>query len=275
MIEVSVVPTDEYLANMLAHMEVVGKKAFPATSRALKRAAYQVIAKTWKAYAGGAPIKGTAYRMKRSSGRYSRSIKVRMLSPFNFFIVTEYPVAKFIEDGTSAYDMKDTHPFGKKSRVNAKGEPYLIIPFRHGAHGEGEAGSVHYQPMPEQVYARIRQAMRAGEFAKSKVLKGRRKEENYAGELIPRRTYEWGSRVQTLDPGLDRYEGMVAMDTGTRKSVRSGYFTFRVISVNSPRNKWIYPGTPPRHITQFVAQNTQELVKDMIEDGLKTDLGLL
>ena len=200
---------------------------------------------------------------------------MRTLSPFNYFIVTDYPVAKFIEDGTPTYDMKDTHPFGKKSRVNAKGDPYLIIPFRHGAHGEGEAGSVHYKAMPEQIYSQIRARMRADAFAKSKVLKGRRLEENYAGELIPRRRYQWGDRLQNLGEGNKRYEGMVAMDTSTKKSVRSGYFTFRIISVNSPRNKWIYPGTPPRHITQFVAKNTQDLVKDMVEDGLKTDLGMI
>jgi len=273
LIDVNVWLEDEYLANLVSSLEMVGFKAMPQTAKAFKVAS-RIISYTWKSYAMGAPIPGSPYRIKKPGGGYARSIKVRCLTPFNYFIFSDSPVAGFIEHGTKELDMKKTHPFGRKSRVGkkpygilGKGIPYLIVPFRHGIPGSLNA------PMPEKVYSQLRQQIKSGEFQLSKVIRGRKKEPNWKGELISRRKYTWGSRLTGAD--LGNLEGLVVLNVSSRKSVRSQYFTFRVISAKSPAGSWIKPATPAKRITQSVVKNTQGMVNEVITAGVKRDLGLV
>lgn len=238
----------------------------PQTYKAVKMATL-VMQHTWKCYANGAPIKGCAFKVKNPTGEYARSIKIRYISPLNTEIFTEYGPAKGIEEGTKGYDMKKTHPYGPKGRVSKKGVPYNIIPFRHGA-----PGTSSYTPMPEELYAKIQSAIRNGELALSKVVEGKRMEPNYAGELIPRANYKWGTRI--MGSGINQLEGMVVMNVSTPKSTRNEYMTFRVISANSPAFKWLQKPRQGLHLTRYVVQNTKSKVENIIIQGMREDLGL-
>ncbi len=96
--------------------------------------------------------------------------------------------------------------------------------------------------------------------------------------MIPRATYNWGSRLHLREQGLkDEFanlEGMVVFDTGSHKATHSTYFTFRVVSMDSPAGSWIKPATPPMHITKVVWKAVDEDVRKLIEHGLRKDLGL-
>ena len=177
------------------------------------------------------------------------------------------PVAVYLERGVKTYDMKETHPKGKRSRVSKEGVPYLIIPFRHGT-----PGSKYYSEMPEQIYKKIRDAIKRGEVMLSQRAKGAKRSPNYQGELIPRAQYNWGTRISGT--GLEQLEGLIVADVSTPKSRRSTYMTFRVISANSPAHKWIVKARPAMNITKHVATNTQQIIADIITSGLKQDLGL-
>ena len=51
------------------------------------------------------------------------------------------------------YDMKQTHPYGKKSRVSIKGIPYLIIPFRWGTPNGKDTKRAHFNNViPQKNY---------------------------------------------------------------------------------------------------------------------------
>lgn len=281
MIEVSLVPEDYELQALVTNLELISSKALPNTYKSFKMAS-SLIMYTWKSYAMGAPIPGGGKRLKNATGTYAKSIKIRTLTPLNREIYSDSPVAKFIEDGTKEYDMKKTHPFGPRGRVakntrkdkngnivTREGDAYLIIPFRHGT-----PSSLMYSKIPEQMYATIRQAIKNDEISLSNIKKGRRERSpNYKGELIPRAKYNWGTRI--TNTGVDNLEGMIVADVGTSKSPRSAYFTFRIISVNSPANKWIQKARAGRNITRYVVLNTQEIVKELIESGLKKDLGVV
>jgi predicted RNA-binding protein YlxR (DUF448 family) len=268
LIEISLVPTDYELQALVTNLELISYKALPNTYKSFKMAS-ALIMYTWKSYAMGSPIPGGGQRLKNPTGAYAKSIKIRTLTPLNREIYSDSPIAKYIEDGTKEYDMKKTHPFGPKGRVSKEGNAYIIIPFRHGT-----PSSLAYSKIPEQMYQTIRQAIKNDEITLSNIKKGRRKRsQNYSGEMIPRANYNWGTRIGNT--GVDNLEGMVVMDVSTKKSSRSAYFTFRIISVNSPANKWIQKARAARNITKYVVINTQEIVKELIENGLKKDLGVV
>lgn len=281
MIEVSLLPEDHELQALVSSLELISYKAMPSTYRAFKMAS-SLVMYTWKSYAMGAPIPGGGKRLKKPTGAYAKSIKVRTLTPFNREVYSDSPVAKYLEDGTKEYDMKKTHPFGKRGRVVKKtrkdkngkviskeGDAYIIIPFRHGT-----PGSLSYVNIPERIFQQIRQAIKNDEIMLSSIKKGARiKKPNYKGELIPRARYSWGTRI--YGTGMPNLEGMTIMDNSTKKYSRSSYLTFRIISVNSPASKWIQKARAAHHITKYVVQNTNEIVKEMIEAGLKKDLGVV
>ena len=279
MIRVSITPEDSVLADLVGGMEMMSTKYMPKTFKAFKMST-KIIEYTWKSYALGAPIPGGAGRLKMPTGAYARSIKTRMISPFNYEIISDSPHASALEDGTKQYDMKETHPYGKRSRVVKKtvrrkgvvirraGDPYLIIPFRRGI-----PGAKTYKTLPAQLYMQIRQAIRKGDIQLSQVTKGKKRSPNYRGELIPRAKFQWGTRI--VGVGIENLEGMVALDVSTPKSKRTTYMTFRVISVNSPTHKWIQKARPGLHLAKNAAINTQGIVKEMIASGLRQDLGVL
>lgn len=276
----SLVPDDYELQALVTNLELISYKAMPNTYRAFKMAS-SLIMYTWKTYAMGAPIPGGGKKLRNPTGAYAKSIKIRTLAPFNHEIYSDSPIAKYIEDGTKEYDMKTTHPFGPRGRVikntrkdktgkivAREGDAYLIIPFRHGT-----PKSLSYSKIPQQLYDQIRQAIKNDEINLSSIKKGRRERSpNYKGELIPRAKYNWGTRIKGT--GIPELENMVVMDTSTKKSPRSSYMTFRIISVNSPAHKWIQKARAARNITKYVVQNTEKIVTEIIQSGLKKDLGV-
>lgn len=276
--DVEIEVNNDLLSQSFAGLEMMASKVLPKTYKAFK-AVSGMIAFTWKSYASGAPIPGSARKIKHSTGGYARSIKVRMLAPFHYTIFSDSPIAGYLEYGTKQYDMKTTHPYGRKSRVVKKtvkrhgrtirkeGDPYLIIPFRHGVPKSLRA------PMPEQVYNKIRALLKEGEATISTVAKKQTKSVNAKGELVPRNTYSWGSRF--MSTGLDNLESMVAMysPSGTKED-RNTYFTFRVISVNSPAVKWIQPARPGLHITEAVMRTMKPIMTEMLQSSVKQDLGV-
>jgi len=276
---VTITPEDEQLSNLVSGLELMSSKVMPKTYKAFKMAA-AVLNYTWKSYALGAPIPGSSMRLKNPTGAYARSIKTRFLTPFNYEIFSDSPIAIYLEKGTKQFDMKKTHPFGKRSRVvkktvkrkgvtiREKGDPYLVIPFRYGV-----PGTKSYGNLPEQVYERIRQVLARDENMLSVRTKGRKHSPNYEGELVSRAKYKWGARF--TGTGFEQLEGLVVMDVSTPKSSRSQYMTFRVISAkNSPAMKWIVKARPAMEITKHVVVNTQNIIATVITSGMKQDLGM-
>ncbi|MBA7579490.1 hypothetical protein ES708_21361 [subsurface metagenome] len=279
-IKIEINAVDSKLADLIQDLGAVGQRSMPVTEDAFRYAATKLILPAWKSVASGNPFGGI--RLKSPSGGYAASIKAKQISPFNWVIYSSAKVAEFLEHGTKRVDFKETHTKGKKSRVAyKKGEDgeilkvgYLIVPFRHATPG------ARGNPMPETIYKTIRAKIKSGRFQKSVVEKAPAEsgklEPNWPGELIPRATYSWGSkfRQQGLKREFANLEGMVVFDVGSSRAMRSTYFTFRVISAESPPGSWIKPATPPLHITKAVVNATMKDIEDLIRYGLEKDLGL-
>lgn len=268
MIRITVSGFGEEFDRVSGGLRALGERSMPATAQAFLLAAEKLVMGTWKSYASGESIPGTSIRIKSAGGGYAASIKSKRMGPFDWVVYSESPVAKWVEEGTARADLKDTHPFGRKSRVGKDGTPYLIVPFRQGTPGSRR------NPMPMQIYRMVRRAVQQGEFAAKRVLPTTHAEANVRGEPIERHEYTRGSRLTGLGPAFANLEGMSAFDVGSDKAARSTYFTFRVISAKSPEDSWIKPAVPGKHITKHVAKNTEEDVQRLVELGLRKDLGL-
>ncbi len=261
-VERSLKPIIDRLMNMARE----GKT--PETESALLLAAQHIVAKKWKDYLLGGEIEGTPYKVKNPSGASARSIKVKRLSRFSYLVFSQKKTVEWLEKGTKEVDFKKTHPYGRKSRVSAKGIPYLIVPFRHGN------PKAIRNPMPSPVYNLIRSMIKTGEFVRSRVnpAKGYQSP-NFAGEMVQRQGYNWGSRLEGLAQQFRNLEGLVVFPgeaPGERS--RSQYFTFRIISAKSPPESWIKPATPALNLTKHVQAATETEVAEIVAEGMRRDL---
>jgi hypothetical protein len=266
----------EELQFLLAKM---GQQAgtLPRTAAAMHSGA-SYVKDTWQKYATGEhPLPGIM-PLKNPSIKYARSIHINKIGPFQYEIVSEAEIARWIENGTEQLDMKTTHPYGPRSRVSEKGVPYLIIPFRWGTPSRN-GGRVGFRNIiPDAVYNIVKNKEK---FRQTRALMTTHNEPNARGEQVERRNYSdaagqsaWGDQLtaemnEEVTPNM---EGMSSMVGQNRRA--AGYFTFRIISANSPRHSWIKPATPARNVTKGVQEYTKDTIESIVDTAIAEDLGL-
>jgi hypothetical protein len=267
MIKLDITLDSTALNNLMAAVQSIAEEnGFPATHSAFEQGA-AIIKKTWQGYAMGAPLPGVS-PLSQPSAKYAGSIRIEKHGPFEYSIVSNSEMAERIENGTPELDMKLTHPYGEKGRVAKKRNkdgsiryvPYLIIPLRWGTPRTASFRSI----MPDSVYKIVSNK----NFQKSKVSKEIHVEDNFWGDNVERREYTWGDRLSGSDTDTDfgNAEGMVRMNNG------GGYFTFRVISADSPAGSWIRPAVPARAVTAAVVAHISETVNDLVQSGIMEDV---
>ena len=162
------------------------------------------------------------------------------------------------------YDMKQTHTRGRKSRVSAKGIPYLIIPFRWGTPNDKDTKRRWNNSIPQIQYNTLVKGMKISSTKNTTHI-----EPNANGEPVVRAEYNWKSRLSSQDAWNDRASGMVRM----KDKKGSTYWTFRIVSAKSPANSWWYkrPATQGVDIIgalhrRFDAEIESELNNAIVED---------
>ncbi|GHU65060.1 hypothetical protein FACS189447_03320 [Spirochaetia bacterium] len=255
------------------------RSVMPETAAAMKKSA-DFVRETWKGFAMGGTLPGVE-KLKNPQGGYARSIVLAQIGPFDYEVISRAEIADWLQNGTTTIDMKETHTRGPRSRVARKkgpnGQvrlvPYVIVPFRWGTPKTVGFRNI----MPESVYA----VVKAKKFVNTKVTGETHTEVNFRGENVERQEYSsgdgknsWGSTLgmgdsEDVTPNM---EGMSKMKGQGGKS--AGYFTFRVISADSPAGSWIRPGMKPRPITEGVIGASKEIVNDLIDLALRRDLGI-
>ena len=233
-----------------------------ATKVAFKRGA-NLLRDDWKTWARGGSLEG-AEDIKTPSPRLAQSIKIVENGPFDSVIGTDSPQMERVVKGQKAYDMKETYPFGRKSRRTKDGRGYLIIPFRWGTPGKNGEGRAHFRNViPQDLYKLVKR------FKASVVTDETHLESNYRGQLIERHEYFWGDRLKEEDGAIGNAEGMVKMAN------KGGYFTFRIISEKNMFNgdKWWKKAVEPNDVPGAIVRKNEKLIADLIEKGLLADLG--
>jgi len=260
---------------------IFGEKVAPATQAAFQESA-RYVQSMWKGWAMGSPINGVQ-DIKKPNSKLAASIKIRKHGVFDAEIYTESPYMQRIQEGTPRLDMKETYPYGRKSRVSKirktkegekGGVPYLIIPFRWGTPNQEGKGRAHFANFIEtEAFKTIRKMKTSKRLAEVDKKTGEitggitHMEKNYSGEDIERSDYEWGSRHDTGNTE-DHESGMVRMSGG------GGYWTFRIISRDSPANKWWKKAVPAVDVVGALESEVRPKIEDAIQAGLEADLDI-
>ncbi len=279
MMTLSIVPSDPQLVELIGALNAIGSGVgLRNTERALS-AITGAVARAWQSEVGS-----------------DRRIQREKKSPFSHEVYSDDKMVHWLEKGLMPFDMRMTHPFGKKSRrvkprmVNGKmvqqweakrkdgskytvaaGDEYLIIPFRHKTKGINKSSKKSLA----DVYPEVKKAMGGEDFQRSKVTKSPAKSgkqsPNAWDEMVKRAEYSWGSRLDFPDnEEFKNLQGMVVM--GPPK--QSQFMTFRVVSVNSPNGTWMHPGIKARHYLKNIVERGEAKIQTVLSEALKKDLSL-
>lgn len=276
MMTLSIVPQDSQLGNLIAAMN--NADGLPLTNKAMESLAI-AITRTWQ--------------LKVGPGK--KINRPKRINPFTWRISSDDKVVHWLEVGLPAYDMRRTHPFGKKGRVTKPklgpggkvisqwkvknkdgsyrtvmaGSPYLIVPFFHKTSAKGGE-----KRRLGDVYRDVLKQTKAEGFQRSTVTtsanQSSKASPNAFGEMIQRAEYDWGSRIKLPEePENQNLQDMVVMN----QQKQTQYMTFRVVSVNSPASTWQHPGIQAKHHLENTVRESEEVVKESLDTALKGDLG--
>lgn len=246
--------------------------ALPNTDAAFQRAS-QMVRQMWVGFLEGSVQLPGVETPDRVTSAMVKSIKTQDKTTADEFFHTIYSDNRQLAELNKGrkeveYDMKQTHPYGKKSRVSKKGIPYLIIKFTWGSpNGKGTKRAHRGNIIPKSYYET---AVKGLEISSKNALKNYF-EKNFKGESVERQGYNWAKfgRLKEDQAWDNRSVGMVRM-----KDIRgSTYFTFRIISAKSPANSWIYHRDAKQgtNYMEALAREVMPKVDKIINDGLRAD----
>ena len=245
--------------------------ALPNTAAAFARAS-EYVRNMWTSYlSGDQPLNGIEF-MPGVTSSMVRSIRSRYNGDLDYTVYSDSLQLERKVHGSKEveYDMKKTHPYGKKSRVSKKGIPYLIIPFRWGTPNQKGTKRAHFNNVIPQ--AHYETSVKGLEMSKVNVDKNYF-ESNFKGENIERKGYDWAKfgRLKEDQAWDDRSVGMVRMKD--MASGKSTYFTFRIISAKSPQGSWIYhkDAVPAIDLMDALVRTAKPGVDRIISEGVQAD----
>jgi hypothetical protein len=270
--------------SLVNSLEYIAQRELPNVYATVRRTAL-MIAKVWKDVALGQPL--GSIRIKYPTGRYAKSITVKMVTPLKWIIFADptiAPHASSLEYGTPEMDLKQIIPYGDKGRVTSKGTPYAIVPFRWNTPSANRPPGTK---LPEELYAALLESIKSGGFKMSQVEKSYRVTPNFWGDSVRRRTYTWGDRLKDVGAG-GNFDGMVAFNaaSGTAER-RTQFMTFRMVSAKPPGGdpskskakkgwdrSWVVPAKQGLHITDAIVKSAAPVVREALAAAIRKDMGL-
>ncbi len=217
------------------------------------------------------------------TGRYAKSIRVAGVAQDGpSFVVTieaNAPYALVIEDGRAAFNLAEKIRWGQTQgqRINKKGEPYIIVPFKNYAYvspndqqSQGISRSALRGIMPREVHE-MAKALEASHFTG-----GKRTYVHYANPAEGRtpvmregrqqfsepRNYAWGTALSGLPPQYARRFNRTYKFSG---GGQTSYKSFRTIK---PGSTWQIPEFVGRKMAEQALQLSAERAADIIATTL-------
>lgn len=239
----------------------------PSLSTAV-RIVTEAVQQQWVAYAMGEPLPSGG-TVKDRTGTYARSIKLRQTGDFSAEVYSDAEVAHGFEDGFPARDLKTMLWTSQKTRLNSRGQRYLIIPFRWSGGGKGG-------PMANVMPAAVTNWWKG---QKASAVIGWTTRLSGSGHDVPQRIYNWGDRLEKSDmkrlgvrggEAKRRMANMVNFRATKAGGGSSGGMTFRTLSQNS--TGWVTKPKPGLHVAQQVAQQFQKVAEKEFAQAIEADI---
>lgn len=174
-----------------------------------------------------------------------------------FLDYTQDPLIRMIEEGASAFDMKDGFSKSSKKKLKANGGWYLTIPFRFATPGAVAESSVFSSKMPKDIYEIVKE-----KEPKIEVPGGGMRTKGLTMGEIPD---EFKMPNTNFDPDIPGskafksiYEGITKIQDP--KTNQSMYMNFRRVSDRSMIESWMHPGLGEYNLAgKALSQFEQEL----------------
>lgn len=190
-----------------------------------------------------------AATLNKTRERYIRNIRVIDSGRLEGTVMLDYSkdkIVKMIEEGASAFDMKDKMLSSPKAKIGRKGGRYMTIPFRWGTPGAIGESSAFSGIMPSQVY-RVAKKMEQN----IPVPGGGMRSQGLDATTLPFPLNQSQTRGEIKDSSgkiafkayehkTSLYQGIVKTQDSTTGQNR--YFSFRRVSENSDPDAFIHPG---------------------------------
>lgn len=271
MLVITVAELGESLGGMIGAFDAMTGGTYPKAITQAMNASVNLVAETWRSYLVKRQFPGGDL-LKKPYSRHAQKIRTKVENGGSGKAYIEDSHSEWMEKGAKSWDMKDTHPYGKKSRMGKPDKktgvsyPYLIVPFRHQTPGTS------FNPMNDQVYSMLRGLIDKGKFMPSRVEQTQHHTEpNFKGENIWRASYKWGSRLSGLSSEFEKYEGLVHFQqkSDAGGNLNSSYMTFRIISAKPSAKSWIVPEKPA--VLPHVLQATKDDIASLFQMAIRED----
>lgn len=210
--------------------------------------------------------------LKKTRGVYLRNLQQPNIGPLSGTITLTGALPNMIEQGATAYDMKQGFLNSKKAKIGKNGGKYLTIPFRWataGSLGENEAFS---GVMPTEIQALVKN-LKSGrtQFAEPQSVSGeglKLPTTSTFGKVLTRKAFSDIKSKKTFGSYTHKapiHQGIIKQTSAYENAFQSQYMSFRRISLNSDKNSWIHPGLTAK---EFFEKSMESLQIDTVVSNI-------
>lgn len=222
-------------------------------------------------------------KLKSTRTRYINNIKVVDSGPLSGTVLLDYSkdkLVRMLEEGASAFDMKEGFLASPKVKIGKNGKRYLTIPFRMATPGAVAEAGIFAAVMPTDIYKVVKKKTPTIE-----VSGGGKRSTGLTLKEIPEQFQAKKSRPSIADNKgnelFKAYEHKNSIYQGLAKhqdaaTGQNTYRSFRRVSEASDDDAWIHPGIERYSLIQKALGNfnvAQEMT--LLMDRELERLGLL
>lgn len=219
--------------------------------------------------------------LKGTRQRYIENLKVIDTGRMTGAVVLDYskdPVVRMVEEGASAFDMKDGFSKSDKIKTKKDGGWYLTIPFRVATPDAiGESGLFAFK-MPQEVYDVVK-----GKEMNIPVSGGGKRSSGLKLDEVPSALRAPKSRAavsnlkhETFDEYVHKsssFEGLSKVqDRATGQNV---YMNFRRVSDESDPNSWVHSGILAHNLSDKAMSDLESNMESELNDATNRSLSKL
>ena len=233
---------------------------------------------SWALYEG---IRNQASNSLKSTRQlYLRNLNQPEIGPLTGTITLTGSLPNMIEQGATAFDMKQGILSSAKAKQSKDGGRYMTIPFRFAGAGSLGESEVFSGVLPTEIQTMLNKmksartsiggAKESGQGLNVKGTKfGKVMTRGAFSELKTRSVFGSYTHKSPI------YQGLTRSSTVYEKAMQSQYTSFRRVSSNSSKNSWIHPGMTAKNFFDRAYQemNVDTLVGNLLDEQLEI-LGL-
>lgn len=180
-------------------------------------------------------------RLHSTRNLYIGGLSIDKVSRYEYTVTLNGTVANMLENGCSAFDMKQGLLKSSKAKMGKNGK-YITVPFMFRTSAASSTSSLPGQILPRAIYNLIRESPARSKETDEVIVS------SITGSQIGKKfdpkpkIVEIDNKAGTYIPKSSIYAGLQRIQN--KETGKSTYNTFRRVSDSSDAMSWIHPGLP-------------------------------